>query len=439
MKYVIWGAGERGRRIFPHIGEDNVIAFIDVNSEKIGNLYLGKQIISFDKYKELYSEFYIVISYSHEEEVVDLLVKNGIYRYFLLSECPGEFQESNPRTLLKEYICKNVICTDKKYAIYGCTLYSLILNQWIKEVTGEYAVVISHSDFGDEILEDIRVKYGNQQFISYDDLENYHFDELLVTYEKDMCYINKLTEHSYSVKNIYDCSDFINEYYNPQIEKFQNINYGKRCFIVATGPSLKMEDLDVLEKNNEICFSMNRIWYAFHKTKWRPDYYVIADYRFLKEDDEMMEELPAAYKFVADTYAPYWEKSHKDNIIKYHYHFEYVPKGMPKFSEDISRKSYHGCTVTYNCIQLAIYMGFKEIYLLGVDATVPGKYHDDTSHFCKDYISKSKTSLMCFIDEPRLAYRAAKEYAENKDITIYNATRGGQLEVFQRVNFDELF
>jgi hypothetical protein len=84
-------------------------------------------------------------------------------------------------------------------------------------------------------------------------------------------------------------------------------------------------------------------------------------------------------------------------------------------------------------------MGFKEIYLLGVDATVPGKYHDDTSHFCKDYISKSKTSLMCFIDEPRLAYRAAKEYAENKDITIYNATRGGELEVFQRVNFDELF
>lgn len=36
----IWGAGENGRRIFPHIGSENVIAFIDNNSQKIGGLFL---------------------------------------------------------------------------------------------------------------------------------------------------------------------------------------------------------------------------------------------------------------------------------------------------------------------------------------------------------------------------------------------------------------
>ena len=86
-----------------------------------------------------------------------------------------------------------------------------------------------------------------------------------------------------------------------------------------------------------------------------------------------------------------------------------------------------------------VYMGFSDIYLLGVDATRLGKYHDNSSHFCKEYISRSTTNLMTFDDEPRLAYKAAKEYADLHGIHIYNATRGGELETFQRVDFDELF
>ena len=37
------------------------------------------------------------------------------------------------------------------------------------------------------------------------------------------------------------------------------------------------------------------------------------------------------------------------------------------------------------------------------------------------------------------AYEVAKENAEKKGIKIYNATRGGKLEVFERVDFDSLF
>ena len=36
-------------------------------------------------------------------------------------------------------------------------------------------------------------------------------------------------------------------------------------------------------------------------------------------------------------------------------------------------------------------------------------------------------------------YMCAKEYAERHEIKIYNATRGGKLEVFERVDFDSLF
>ena len=66
MEYVIWGAGERGARIFPHLNPDSVKAFIDIDSNKIGNEYLGKAVISFEEYKLHFSNCYIIISYSFE-------------------------------------------------------------------------------------------------------------------------------------------------------------------------------------------------------------------------------------------------------------------------------------------------------------------------------------------------------------------------------------
>ena len=42
-------------------------------------------------------------------------------------------------------------------------------------------------------------------------------------------------------------------------------------------------------------------------------------------------------------------------------------------------------------------------------------------------------------NEQLKAYQKAKQYAETHGIKIYNATRGGKLEVFERVDFDSLF
>ena len=439
MRYVIWGAGERGKRVFPHIGSEDVEAFIDKDETKVGTFYCGKKVISFAEYKENYRECYIVISYSFENEVVTELKECGISNYFLLSECPGEFQETNSRNLLKEYVVRYLV-EREKYAIYGCTLYSMLLCKWIKQELKKEAVIIPHAGVNKELVESLkRDAVGIEFLLLKDVLAMDTVIEVLVTVEQDIEYLNRIVGKTAKLTNIYDCSDKIDAYYNPQIEKYRGRHIGKRCFIVATGPSLKINDLDKLAKNNEICISMNRIWYAFDKTVWRPEYYVVGDYRFLMEDEELLEELPVQHIFVADTYEPYWVNEHKESILKFHFHYEYLPSRMPKFSVDFSRKSYHGCSATYTCIQLAVYMGFSDIYLLGVDATRLGKYHDNSSHFCKEYISRSTTNLMTFDDEPRLAYKAAKEYADLHGIHIYNATRGGELETFQRVDFDELF
>jgi hypothetical protein len=104
-----------------------------------------------------------------------------------------------------------------------------------------------------------------------------------------------------------------------------------------------------------------------------------------------------------------------------------------------------GGTVTYICMQLAAYMGFSEIYLLGVDNTfargvklngeiVLGSTHD---HFDDNY--KALSAFPAVIDAVNSAYTTAREYGESHNIKIRNATRGGALEIFERVDFDSLF
>jgi hypothetical protein len=123
-----------------------------------------------------------------------------------------------------------------------------------------------------------------------------------------------------------------------------------------------------------------------------------------------------------------------------------------RFSPDPSRVCYAGFSVTYCMLQWAAYMGFKEIFLLGIDHSnyrtdmkdmVNG---NDTTHFSKDY---SVTGLLKYHDHiadinlllagSTKAYECAETYTRRHGIRIYNATRGGELEFFERVDFDTLF
>jgi hypothetical protein len=105
-------------------------------------------------------------------------------------------------------------------------------------------------------------------------------------------------------------------------------------------------------------------------------------------------------------------------------------------------------------IQVAAYVGASEIYLLGVDNT-PGNIHrskecyiSEKSHFYEENAEDFKkimkiTALTADVDTRRknceTAYKYAEDCSRSYGFRIYNATRGGVLEVFERVNFDSLF
>lgn len=222
---------------------------------------------------------------------------------------------------------------------------------------------------------------------------------------------------------------------------------GQRCFIIGNGASLSLNDLNKL--NHEITIGSNRIYSIFEKTSWRPVFY-------MAEDEDGYEELiPNICKYNINNCIfsmaalRYESSSIRQNI----YHALWTNKKYvanryndksSHISEDISDHISDGYTVTFSAIQLAIYMGIKEIYLLGVDFNYSfvtdkfGKLHKIEG--VKTYFDgKERKGSYLNYYSTLYAYKVALSYCKTHDIHIYNATRGGNLNVFERVNFDEIY
>ncbi|MCM1230998.1 MAG: DUF115 domain-containing protein [Ruminococcus flavefaciens] len=432
MKYVIWGAGERGRRIYYHLKSEDVSAFIESDEKKIGTEYHDKPVIDLSEYKDKHSDCYIIISNLSEKEVIDKLKENNINKYFLLSECPGELQEPFCRDFLKKYICQYVK-KNKVYAIYGCTLYSIELCRWLEKELEKRVCIIPHMNMDETVLLNLKEDFLKDRISELGRCIGSQVNEILITVEDGMDYLNNYADSRVVMNNVYDCSDRIAEYYNSKLEMYRNRHACKRCFIVGTGPSLKIDDLDTLYQNNEICFSVNNIFRSFTDTKWRPDYYVVTDYEFLA-DGEKLVNVSESVKFISDCCQSFWEKNLDDSIIKFHTQYEWFKGRKPKFSNDFSRRSYLGGTVVFACLQLAVYMGFTEIYLLGVDCNY---LKGSRSNYF--YQQDAEDNSDHRVDHMISAYFSARDYADAHGIKIMNATRGGELEVYERVKFDALF
>lgn len=435
-KLFIWGAGEIGKRVQNHLSDDWEIVFVDSNKELVGGSYCGKRVISVEDYLERHSDELILIAHLQENESIHILKTNNIGGYFIHCNLPGEFKEPYARDNLKRYIV-NYLKNRTDYVLYGLDLYSIIIDEWLYEEFGIHPHILIQDSIEKELLEKI-VKQYPQLSITDSISQSKNIKEVCVCLN-DISEIKKCNLFDgYQVTDVFDCTEWIKEYYNPEIEKFYNIHEGDQCFIVATGPSLKIEDLDRLKKEKEICFSMNSIFHAFSMTEWRPDYYVMSDYRGYREYKGMLDDLSIEEKFLSDNNKEFWQSTHENNVHFYHQHYEYCFDKLPKFSEDFSKKSYASSTVTYTCLQLAVYMGFKKIYLLGVDFS----YGDSTknisyTHFYSE--RKAEGIGIGYVSNVTLAYQSARQYADSHEIKIYNATRGGKLEIFERIDFDSLF
>lgn len=240
--------------------------------------------------------------------------------------------------------------------------------------------------------------------------------------------------------------DNICDMYNAEgekISKLKNKHLGKRCFILGNGPSLSVEDLEKLK--NEITFASNKIFLLFDKTNWRPTYYSIFDSKMLKN---IYKDL---YKIsLQNLFLPMRAKTEYDLNLENTMYFNFLESSInpkePMFSRDVSKIIFTGYTVTYVSIQMAIYMGFKEIYLIGVDHSYNTYIEDgkvvtteSKDYFSENYINTMEDRNLPQLSYSTLAYIKAQQFASDNGVKIYNATRGGKLEVFPRVDLDSIF
>ena len=112
-----------------------------------------------------------------------------------------------------------------------------------------------------------------------------------------------------------------------------------------------------------------------------------------------------------------------------------------KSSKVLVPEVYEGYTVTYMILQLAIYMGFSKICLLGIDHSYSTELNSNGEIVHKDladhFDSNDKITNIPQTFRSTLAYRKANEVAQSKGIIIVNSTRGGALEEFQRMSLED--
>lgn len=229
---------------------------------------------------------------------------------------------------------------------------------------------------------------------------------------------------------------------NKHIRALKDSHKGERCFIVATGPSLTVEDLQLLKK--EVCFSCNGIVKWFDRTDWRPDYYMMFDkdvYMKLKTDIEHnANNLPNFYHpydwdFKGEISRPYiLKRTSWYTASEYFFLCKYMGWKVG-FSKDVSRFINRGGNVVHSIMQLVYYMGFKEVYLLGCDCNFLG---DNIHAAGMDYKLSGNTDG-AFLNHLILEdYKKDKEIFEADGRKIFNATRGGKLELFERVELKDV-
>jgi hypothetical protein len=224
-----------------------------------------------------------------------------------------------------------------------------------------------------------------------------------------------------------------------EIRRLQDRHRGERCFILGNGPSLRQTDLSLLR--HETTFGMNRIYLLFDEMGFATTYYVAINTLVVEQCASEIKRLTIP-KFITWR-GRYWLADDPGAIFL---DTDYTPPAT--FATDASGRIFEGSTVTYVALQLAFYFGFDEVVLIGVDhhfttagpanVTVVSK-GDDPDHFSPGYFGKGYRWQLPDLEASEQAYRMALSAYQSAGRRVLDATIGGKLDVFPKVDYRSLF
>jgi len=213
---------------------------------------------------------------------------------------------------------------------------------------------------------------------------------------------------------------------------------GRRCFIIGNGPSLRGMDLALLRF--ETTFGLNRAYLMFEKLGFPTTFLVAVNQLVIEQSGQEILAAPVDEVFLAWSARKAIGGSSRPILVR--------SLARPGFSTDASRGVWEGATVTFVAMQLAYYFGFRDVVLIGVDHSFAsaGRPHQvvtsngpDANHFDPGYFGPGYRWQLPDLETSEVAYRMAMRAFEAVGGTIRDATVGGKLEVFPKVEFHSLF
>lgn len=243
---------------------------------------------------------------------------------------------------------------------------------------------------------------------------------------------------------------------------------GQRCFVMGNGPSLNETPLELLK--GEYVWGLNRCYLLFDRIAWRPAFYTAVDTRVVPdiapEIQNVVRQLPETQFFFPDHYYKEQVLRPARNVTWFRQRrMEPEKGGAGYFSLDATAFLREPNTVAITALQLAVHMGFDPIYLIGCDTSyqipddvetegvgkdpgtgevidgynITSTRDNDPNHFDPGYFGKGAKWHAPNVGGMIYGYERTKKVCDAAGVQIYNATVGGELEVFTRVPFASLF
>ncbi|WP_323019465.1 hypothetical protein [Pararhodobacter sp.] len=228
----------------------------------------------------------------------------------------------------------------------------------------------------------------------------------------------------------------------PQIRKeirgnrnYQGIHKDQRCFILGTGPSLAgISPEEVSSLKEEFTFAVNSFYRVENFSSLAPTYYVLADNSYWGKLSFTYSAILRKYSqsppiFITDVRAKNYVPGEARRLLVY----------AKNYPVDRMRSNLSGnLSITMNVVGLAlisaIYMGFREIYLLGCDYNLFASRSNMHSYDDSDEVAMLRSyNLAFYLKEYHITttfhYLIARLAAEN-GIRIVNATNGSLLDAY---------
>ena len=234
----------------------------------------------------------------------------------------------------------------------------------------------------------------------------------------------------------------------PNIKQLKNYLKGEDCFVIGNGPSVRDFDLSKILERNVItsnCFHQHKLWPEFKNifhielngAAWRSQNAAQWKVR------NLLRNKNAKY-ILREKFMHLWDRTELPNERKYYLRLIHGRDLFTQYIWEISNGTVWANTgIIEGGMALAQYMGCKEIYLIGCDAT---PYVDNMGRMDNAYFYDIKSIPREFWPllgdnedyiEMIKSWRVIKKLFSGRGIKIYNLTKKGNLDMFDYMDYDE--